>query len=49
MSELPAELAALSPRGKRVVAEQSGHYIQVEQPKLVIEAIREVVEAAQRR
>jgi pimeloyl-ACP methyl ester carboxylesterase len=48
MAELPDELAALSPRGKRVVAEHSGHYIHVEQPELVITAIREVVEAARR-
>jgi pimeloyl-ACP methyl ester carboxylesterase len=30
-----------------VIAEESGHHIQLEQPELVIEAIREVVEAAQ--
>jgi pimeloyl-ACP methyl ester carboxylesterase len=44
--ELQAELAALSSRGKQIIAEESGHYIQVDQPELVIEAIREVVEAA---
>jgi pimeloyl-ACP methyl ester carboxylesterase len=43
--EMQAELAALSPRGKRIIAEESGHYIQVEQPELVIDAIQEVVEA----
>jgi len=48
-AELHAELAALSPRGKRLVAERSGHYIHVDQPELVIEAIREVVEAVRRR
>jgi pimeloyl-ACP methyl ester carboxylesterase len=48
MRELPAELAALSPRGRQLVAEKSGHYIQVDQPELVIGAIREVVEAARR-
>ncbi len=31
---------------EQIVAEDSGHYIQVEQPDLVIDAIREVVEAA---
>jgi pimeloyl-ACP methyl ester carboxylesterase len=46
--QLQAELAALSPRGKLVVAENSGHYIQVDQPELVVAAIREVVEAARR-
>jgi hypothetical protein len=45
-NEMQIELAALSSRGKRIIAEQSGHYIQVEQPELVIEAIREVVQAA---
>jgi len=28
-----------------VVGERSGHYIQIDQPELVIEAIRQVVEA----
>jgi hypothetical protein len=42
--ELQVKLAALSSRGKLVVAE-SGHYIQVGQPELVVDAIREVVEA----
>ena len=40
-------MAALSTRGKRVIAEGSGHYVQVEQPAVVVEAIPEVVEAAQ--
>jgi len=44
--ELHVEIAALSPRGKRVIAEGSGHYVQVERPALVVDAIREVVEAA---
>ncbi len=46
--EMQAELAALSSNGKQVVAEQSDHYIQLDQPELVIDAIREVVEAARR-
>jgi pimeloyl-ACP methyl ester carboxylesterase len=45
---LQAELAALSTRGKRVIAEESGHYVQVSQPEVVVDAIREVVEAARR-
>jgi len=45
--ELQTELAALSSRGKRVIVRNSGHYIQVEQPEAVIDAIREVVESAQ--
>ena len=41
--QLQNEMAALSTRGKVVVAEQSGHIIQLEQPALVIEAVREVL------
>jgi pimeloyl-ACP methyl ester carboxylesterase len=35
-----------SQNSEQIIAEDSGHYIQVEQPDLVIDAIREVVEAA---
>jgi len=44
--QMHVELAAQSSNGKRIVAEKSGHYIQLDQPGLVIDAIREVVEAA---
>ena len=44
---MQAELAAQSSNGEQIVAEQSGHYIQLEQPQLVIDAVRQVVEAAQ--
>ncbi len=37
------ELAALSPQGRLVVAERSGHDIPLEQPELVIRAIHEVL------
>ena len=43
--ELQEELAALSPRGRVVVAPQGGHAVHQDQPDLVVEAIREVVEA----
>jgi pimeloyl-ACP methyl ester carboxylesterase len=43
--KMQAELAALSTRGKQIIAEECGHHIHVEQPRLVIDAIREVVEA----
>ena len=46
--EMQAELAVLSPKGKRIIAEESGHYIQVDQPQAVIDAICQVVEAARR-
>jgi pimeloyl-ACP methyl ester carboxylesterase len=45
--EMQRELAGLSSQGEQVIAEQSTHYIQWDQPKLVIEAIREMVEQAQ--
>jgi pimeloyl-ACP methyl ester carboxylesterase len=46
--DLQAALAALVPGARRVVATESGHYIQLQQPELVIVAVREVVEAARR-
>jgi pimeloyl-ACP methyl ester carboxylesterase len=45
-AELQAELVTLSSNGRQMIAEDSGHHIQLEQPELVIEAIREMVEAA---
>jgi pimeloyl-ACP methyl ester carboxylesterase len=41
-----AALTQGSRNAEQIIAEDSGHYIQVEQPDLVIDAIREVVEAA---
>ncbi len=43
--ELQAGLAALVPGARQVIATESGHYIQLDEPELVIEAIRQVVEA----
>ena len=40
-----AFLAALVPDTRLVTIADSGHYIQAEQPDVVIEAIRQVVEA----
>ncbi len=40
-----AALAALSRRGHHVIATRSGHHVQLEEPDLVIAAIREVVGA----
>jgi len=42
---LQPELAALSSEGKQIIAEQSSHMIQLEQPDLVIDAIQEMVNA----
>jgi pimeloyl-ACP methyl ester carboxylesterase len=38
-------LARLSSRSKHIIAEKSGHYIQRDQPQLVIDSLRQVVEA----
>ena len=40
------ELVQLSPQGALRVAENSGHWIQLDQPEIVIEAIREVIGTA---
>ena len=37
--------AKLSRRGKLIVAERSGHYVQIDEPELVIGAIREIIAA----
>jgi pimeloyl-ACP methyl ester carboxylesterase len=37
------KLAALVPGARHLIARRSGHYIQLDQPKLVIDAIRSVV------
>jgi pimeloyl-ACP methyl ester carboxylesterase len=42
--ELQQELVGLSTQGKQVIAEESSHYIQWDQPNLVIDAIRTIVE-----
>ena len=42
--ELQRELASRSPKGKQVMAEKSGHFIHQDQPELVINAIRQIVE-----
>lgn len=41
---LQTELSALSPNGKLVLVEGSGHFIQVDHPQVVVDAIQEVVE-----
>jgi pimeloyl-ACP methyl ester carboxylesterase len=42
---LQSELVALSSNSKQVIAEQSGHNIQLDQPDLVIETLREMFDA----
>lgn len=43
--EVQSELAALSVDAKQIIAEKSGHYIQLDQPDLVINAIHEMVDS----
>lgn len=39
-------LARRSPRGKHIIAAKSGHWIQLDEPELVVQAIREMVRLA---
>jgi pimeloyl-ACP methyl ester carboxylesterase len=41
--ELQNELAALSSRGRRLIAGESGHMIQLQQPQLVIDAVADLL------
>jgi len=41
---LHEQIAAMSTRGKRITVEKSGHYIQLEQPQIVIDSIFEVLQ-----
>ena len=43
-----ARLVALSSVGKQVIAKRSGHHIPLDEPDLVVAAIRDVVAAARR-
>lgn len=43
--KLQAEITALSTRGRRIVAEESGHNIMFDQPGIVIESILEMVDS----
>ncbi len=42
-TKMQRELAGLSSKSKQIIASASGHYIQVDRPELVIEAILELV------
>lgn len=44
--ELQQELVRRSAKGRQIIAEKSGHFIHRDQPELVIEAIRQVLEEA---
>lgn len=47
-AEAQEDLAKLSARGRQVVVPESGHWIQLDQPERVVDAIRAVVEEARR-
>lgn len=42
--EMQRDLVGRSPRGRQVIADKSGHFIHQDQPELVVNAIRRVVE-----
>jgi pimeloyl-ACP methyl ester carboxylesterase len=44
--KMQEELARLSTKGTQIVAKNSGHYIQLDRPELVIDAVRKVVDQA---
>jgi pimeloyl-ACP methyl ester carboxylesterase len=48
LQALQADLVHVSEQGKQVIAAQSYHDVQRDQPELVVAAVREVVEAARR-
>jgi pimeloyl-ACP methyl ester carboxylesterase len=48
-SALQEEIARSSSAGRRVTAEGSGHYVQLERPAIVIGSVRQVVETARAR
>lgn len=43
--ELQQDLVHRSPRGKQIIATRSGHFIHHDEPELVVNAIREVIDA----
>ena len=43
---LQADLLTLSSNSKQIVAEKSGHHIQLDEPSLVVDAIQQLVEAS---
>jgi pimeloyl-ACP methyl ester carboxylesterase len=47
--DLHNQIAAMSTRGKRLTVENTSHYIQLEQPQVVVDSILEVLRATQGR
>ncbi len=46
-TKMQNELAGLSSNSKQIIAEKSGHYIQLDQPEIVIASILELIQAGQ--
>jgi hypothetical protein len=46
--QLQGDQATLSEHGCQINAEQSGHLVQIDQPKIVVDAVRAVVDGARR-
>jgi pimeloyl-ACP methyl ester carboxylesterase len=46
--QMQQEVSELSSRGKRLTAEGSGHYVQLDRPEIVIKTIREVSQEVRR-
>ena len=42
--ELQVDLVTQSSRGKQIIAEHSDHMINLEQPEIIIEAVREMID-----
>jgi pimeloyl-ACP methyl ester carboxylesterase len=40
------QLAHGSPRGRHIIAQESGHWIQLDEPRLVVDAIREMIQTS---
>ena len=49
LMRLQQQLATLSPQGSLIVAQGSGHDVQLDRPETVIEAVRRMVVAVQAR
>ena len=43
-----AAIASLSHHGRQIIAQHSGHHVQLDEPQLVVSAIREIVAAARK-
>jgi hypothetical protein len=44
-TELQTKLLSLSQNSKQIIAEKSGHFIIIDRPDVVIDAVRQVVQA----